>query len=101
MNNEVKFIERGWECPKCGAVMAPHINVCVNCKGTNGGTTISASELHDCVQRYYNGNDCYESVTPIICNGRADVMPTEVNTEEAGVTSTFVYDGEVKEVYLK
>jgi hypothetical protein len=23
----------GWECPKCGAVMAPHVNCCVNCRG--------------------------------------------------------------------
>lgn len=53
------------------------------------------------VTRYYEGDDCYELVTPVICNGRADVIPTEVDTEEAGVTSTFVYDGEVKEVYLK
>jgi hypothetical protein len=39
---EIKY---GWECPKCGAVMAPHVNVCVNCSGnhvisinTNAGT---------------------------------------------------------------
>ena len=36
MNNEIKFIERGWECPKCGAIMAPHMDVCVNCRGNNG-----------------------------------------------------------------
>ena len=24
---------KGWECPKCGAVMAPHLNMCTNCKG--------------------------------------------------------------------
>ena len=39
---EIKY---GWECPKCGAVMAPHVSVCVNCSGnqmisvnTNAGT---------------------------------------------------------------
>ena len=26
---------KGWECPKCDAVMAPHVDVCVNCKGNN------------------------------------------------------------------
>lgn len=38
-------IRYGWECPKCGAVMAPHVTVCVNCSGhqvvsinTNVGT---------------------------------------------------------------
>lgn len=24
---------KGWECPKCLAVMAPHVDVCNNCKG--------------------------------------------------------------------
>ena len=38
-------IRYGWACPKCGAVMAPHVSVCVNCSGnqitsinTNAGT---------------------------------------------------------------
>ena len=26
-------IRYGWECPKCGAVMAPHMDVCINCSG--------------------------------------------------------------------
>jgi len=26
-------MKEGWECPKCGAVMAPDEKVCVNCKG--------------------------------------------------------------------
>ena len=39
---EVRY---GWACPKCGAVMAPHVSTCVNCSGhvtvsinTNAGT---------------------------------------------------------------
>lgn len=24
---------KGWECPKCGAVMSPTTSVCVNCTG--------------------------------------------------------------------
>ena len=46
---EIKY---GWECPKCGAVMAPHISVCVNCSGnqiisinTNAGTISSYPNL--------------------------------------------------------
>ena len=27
------LIEKGWECPKCGAVMSPTTECCVNCKG--------------------------------------------------------------------
>jgi hypothetical protein len=26
-------LDRGWECPKCGAVMAPSKECCVNCTG--------------------------------------------------------------------
>lgn len=29
------FGSQGWECPKCGAVMAPHNPCCVNCRGKN------------------------------------------------------------------
>ena len=51
---------------------------------------------------YDDGDECDEEVvTPVICNGRADVIPTKVNTVEVGVTSTFICGGEVKEVYLK
>ena len=42
--NEVNWMQQGWECPKCGAVMAPHVDCCVNCRGNKGGgvpTTIT------------------------------------------------------------
>ena len=44
MNNEVNWMQQGWECPKCGAVMSPHTDCCVNCRGNKGGgipTTIT------------------------------------------------------------
>ena len=34
--NEVNWIEKGWECPKCGAVMSPYTSSCVNCTGFRG-----------------------------------------------------------------
>ena len=37
MNNQVNWLQQGWECPKCGAVMSPHTNCCVNCRGNKGG----------------------------------------------------------------
>lgn len=33
--NEVNWMQQGWECPKCGAVMSPTTSCCVNCRGNN------------------------------------------------------------------
>lgn len=38
MNNQVNWLQQGWECPKCGAVMSPHTDCCVNCRGNKGGS---------------------------------------------------------------
>lgn len=38
MNNEVNWMQQGWECPKCGAVMSPHTDCCINCRGNSGGS---------------------------------------------------------------
>ena len=35
------FFEKGWECPKCGAVMSPTTSVCVNCRGVTTKTTVT------------------------------------------------------------
>ena len=40
--NEVNWMQQGWECPKCGAVMSPITACCVNCRGNKGGSTGSA-----------------------------------------------------------
>lgn len=29
----VGLFEKGWECPKCGAVMSPIKSACINCRG--------------------------------------------------------------------
>ena len=42
MNNQVNWMQQGWECPKCGAVMSPHTDCCVNCRGNRCGSTGSA-----------------------------------------------------------
>lgn len=41
--NEVNWMQQGWECPKCGAVMAPHVDCCVNCRGNKGGGTATTN----------------------------------------------------------
>ena len=41
--NEINWMQQGWECPKCGAVMSPTTSVCVNCRGNSNSsaTTIN------------------------------------------------------------
>lgn len=61
MYDEIKYFMQGWECPKCGAVMGPHVNVCINCRGDNGGIVITygtgidynlqPSSISDCIEK--------------------------------------------------
>lgn len=37
--------DKGWECPKCGAVMSPTTSVCVNCRG---GLTVEVNTSQKC-----------------------------------------------------
>ena len=30
-----KYIEQGWRCPVCKAVMSPRERMCINCRGIN------------------------------------------------------------------
>ena len=44
MAEKTFWMNQGWECPKCGAVMSPTTSCCVNCRGNKGGgipTTIT------------------------------------------------------------
>ena len=41
----MNLFDRGWECPKCGAVMSPTTSVCVNCRGI---TEISVHTNQEC-----------------------------------------------------
>ena len=38
MNTEINWMQQGWECPKCGAVMSPNTSCCVNCRGNQNST---------------------------------------------------------------
>lgn len=32
-------IQQGWQCPKCGSILAPHQNYCPFCSGSKGEVT--------------------------------------------------------------
>ena len=37
--NEKQFIQQGWECPKCGAIIAPNQHYCPFCSQSEYGRT--------------------------------------------------------------
>lgn len=55
--NEINWMQQGWECPKCGAVMAPHMNCCVNCRGNKGGGTATTITNPITVKADWTGDD--------------------------------------------
>ena len=69
--NEVNWMQQGWECPKCGAVMAPHVDCCVNCRGNKGeGTTTTSPTM-------INGNPIFNEPSSI-CSTSGPLDPPYV-----------------------
>lgn len=69
--NEINWMQQGWECPKCGAVMAPHVSCCVNCRGNKcGGTATTIGVATD-----YNFK-----VVPQSTTGETDMLPKHAET---------------------
>jgi hypothetical protein len=63
--NEINWMQQGLECPKCGAVMAPHVDCCVNCRGNKGGGTATTSPT------MINGDPIFNEPSSI-CSTRED-----------------------------
>ena len=45
VNEKINFLQQGWECPKCGAVMSPSTSVCINCRGVGDSVASSGRGL--------------------------------------------------------
>jgi hypothetical protein len=56
----MNLFDKGWECPKCGAVMSPTTSCCVNCRGYNGitvNTTVPNIPILDELLKKANGSE--------------------------------------------
>ena len=83
MNNEVNWMQQGWECPKCGAVMSPHTDCCVNCRGNKDGFSITA--IGDPVPTTDNNWTGYPPINDpsSTCSSSSPLDPPYVLTNEA------------------
>ena len=52
-HKETNWMQYGWICPKCGAVMAPFVSTCINCRGNyiNEITTNTPTEFEKSLQK--------------------------------------------------
>lgn len=76
--NADKFIQQGWECPKCGAILAPHQNYCPFCSKT--------------VISFGSGSGQY--VNPNPSETISDVGKTTTNAKDVAYTvKSYSHDG--------
>lgn len=69
--NEINWMQQGWECPKCGAVMSPTTDCCVNCRGNKGGGTATTITNPITVKADWTGNDPLTTPSSI-CSSKED-----------------------------
>ena len=56
--NKINWMDKGWECPKCGAVMSPTTSVCVNCRGNHYNIS-NEKDLQEEIKKYLGQHyDC-------------------------------------------
>ena len=82
-----KFIQQGWECPKCGAILAPHQNYCPFCSPSEYGRTNWLGTNTPTSGQYVNPNPS-ESI--------ADTGKTTTSAKDVGVVYTlksYSHDG--------
>ena len=64
--NDMTISEKGWECPKCGAIMSPTTSVCVNCRGDSDAVVVVRCK--DCEYNRIGscefGESCNEQYNP-------------------------------------
>lgn len=82
--NKINWMDKGWECPKCGAVMSPTTSCCVNCRG-NQTLNVIDTDVQKSLQKLLNdwqyelGSSDSTSTPPeayyepYICHGKADI----------------------------
>lgn len=53
-----KFLQQGWECPKCGAILAPHQNYCPFCSPSEYGRSnwVVTTPVRVPLEQYTNPN---------------------------------------------
>ena len=66
--NEVNWLQQGWECPKCGAVMSPTTACCVNCRGNKGGSATTTVKPVITIEERWTGDDPALNEPSSICS---------------------------------
>ena len=74
--NNVNWMQQGWECPKCGAVMSPTTSVCVNCRGNHYNIS-NEKDLQKEIKKYLGQYYDYIGDYP-----EADYANTATNSHE-------------------
>ena len=77
MESKVNWMQQGWECPKCGAVMSPHTDCCVNCRGNMGGGIATTTNPAD-INTKWTGDDPVFNDPSSICSTSGPLNPPYV-----------------------
>lgn len=82
-------IQQGWICPKCGAVMAPWMGYCINCKPIQAGTN-NWKDINPLIPQF---PDTYNPDSEPIINPNITYKTNTTNFREVPYTTTVTTDG--------